>query len=113
MTIIDTVTHGENSTASAREREGDQISKETVPNVVNESQSSPKASETAEGRTVPEARKMRVFSWHFGLVVIGLFFMTFIAIMVVRGTVRNRPRGFNLFANLYLAGKQPPSRLSA
>lgn len=57
-----------------------------------------------EGRTVPAAREMRVFSWRLGITVIACFFVTFIIIMVIRGTVKDRPRGFNLFANLYLAG---------
>ncbi len=55
-------------------------------------------------RTVPEALKMRVFSWKFGASLIACFFITFIIIMVLRGVLPNRPRGFSLFANLYLAG---------
>lgn len=55
-------------------------------------------------RIVPDALQMRVFSWKFGVAIITCFFITFIVIMVLRGVLRNRPRGFSLFANLYLAG---------
>ena len=57
-----------------------------------------------EERTVPASMEMRVFSWKFGVTVIACFFVTFTIIMILRGVLNNRPRGFNLFANLYLAG---------
>ena len=57
-----------------------------------------------EERTVPASMEMRVFTWKFGVTVIACFFVTFIIIMILRGVLKNRPRGFNLFANLYLAG---------
>jgi chromate transport protein ChrA len=57
-----------------------------------------------EERIVPESLRMRVFSWKFGATLIACFFITFIVIMVLRGVLQNRPRGFSLFANLYLAG---------
>ena len=57
-----------------------------------------------EERTVPALMEMRVFSWEFGVTVIACFFVTFTIIMILRGVLKNRPRGFNLFANLYLAG---------
>jgi hypothetical protein len=47
---------------------------------------------------------MRVFSWKLGVTIITCFFITFLVIMVLRGVLDNLPRGFNLFANLYLAG---------
>jgi chromate transport protein ChrA len=55
-------------------------------------------------RIVPEALQMRIFSWKFGTAIIAAFFVTFAVIMVLRGVLPNRPRGFSLFANLYLAG---------
>lgn len=55
-------------------------------------------------RIVPEALQMRVFSWKFGVTIIACFFITFIVIMTLRGVLPDRPRGFSLFANLYLAG---------
>lgn len=45
-----------------------------------------------------------ILSWKFGVTVITCFFLTFIAIMVVRGTVHDQSFGFRVFANLYLAG---------
>ena len=55
-------------------------------------------------RIVPETSRMKVFSWKFGVILITCFFITFIVIMVLRGALSDRPRGFSLFANLYLAG---------
>lgn len=55
-------------------------------------------------RVVPDALQMRVFSWKFGVTIIACFFITFIVIMTLRGALSNRPRGFSLFANMYLAG---------
>lgn len=57
-----------------------------------------------ENRIVPASMVIRAFSWKLGITVIACFFITFIIIMVVRGTLKNRPRGFDLFGNLYLAG---------
>lgn len=48
-----------------------------------------------------------LFSWKMSVLVIPAFLLTFIIIMVLRGVLTNQPRGFNLFANLYLAGTYP------
>ncbi len=55
-------------------------------------------------RVVPDALQIRVFSWKLGVTIITCFFITFIVIMTLRGVISNRPRGFSLFANMYLAG---------
>lgn len=55
-------------------------------------------------RTVPNTLQMRVFSWKLGVTIIACFFITFIVTMTLRGVLSNRPRGFSLFANMYLAG---------
>lgn len=60
--------------------------------------------ETETVRVVPTNLELRVFSWKFGATIIGLFFISFIIIMVLRGTINPLPRGLALFANLYLAG---------
>ena len=60
--------------------------------------------EEDEERIVPASTELRVFSWKIGVMVIGCFFVTFTIIMTLRGVLKNRPRGFNFFANLYLAG---------
>lgn len=57
-----------------------------------------------EETRVPVSLAMRVFSWKVGVTVIVCFFMTFTIIMILRGVLKNPSRGFNLFANLYLAG---------
>ena len=56
-----------------------------------------------EPRVIPEERKIKM-SWQFGAVIIAGFFVTFIIIMVLRGTLRHPPLLFNFFANMYLAG---------
>ncbi|KAL8779109.1 MAG: hypothetical protein Q9213_007098 [Squamulea squamosa] len=55
-------------------------------------------------RIVPVTLEMRVLSWRLGLLVIAGFFVSFIVIMALRGVGNIDQRGFNLFANLYLAG---------
>ncbi|KAL8868763.1 MAG: hypothetical protein Q9174_004768 [Haloplaca sp. 1 TL-2023] len=59
---------------------------------------------TSNERVVPAGRKIQIFAWKLGVTVIVCFFVGFIAIMVLRGTLQNATRGFNLFANLFLAG---------
>ena len=55
-------------------------------------------------RIVPPTLELRVVSWEFGAIVIAAFFASFIVIMTLRGIGNIDERGFNLFANLYLAG---------
>jgi len=43
-------------------------------------------------------------SWKKGFLIIAAFFTSFLVVMVCRGTLNGRSRGFDLFANLYLAG---------
>ncbi|OTB19812.1 hypothetical protein K445DRAFT_313585 [Daldinia sp. EC12] len=44
------------------------------------------------------------FSWKSGAAIVSVFFVTFIVIMVLRGTLPDMPVLYRLFANLYLAG---------
>lgn len=62
------------------------------------------AVEEPEERNTTQESSRLVFSWRFGVTLVACFFGTFIAIMALRGTLRSPPRGFSLFANLYLAG---------
>lgn len=55
-------------------------------------------------RIGPPQREIRILSWKLGITVIACFFGIFTAIMALRGTLHDAPRGFNLFANLFLAG---------
>lgn len=45
-----------------------------------------------------------VLSWRTGIIVIVAFMISFVAIMILHGLLTNPPRGYSLFANLYLAG---------
>ncbi|CAH0055770.1 unnamed protein product, partial [Clonostachys solani] len=57
----------------------------------------------SEPRVVPEERRLNI-SWKSGLLLIGLFLITFIAVMALRGVLPNRPLLYGLFGNIYLAG---------
>ncbi|KAK7219741.1 hypothetical protein V2G26_007744 [Clonostachys chloroleuca] len=57
----------------------------------------------SEPRAVPEERRLNI-SWKSGLLLIGLFLITFIVVMVLRGVLPNRPLLYGLFGNMYLAG---------
>lgn len=61
------------------------------------------ADERYQERVIPAGRELNI-SWQFGAVVIAGFFVSFIIIMVLRGTLKSRPLLFSLFSNLYLAG---------
>lgn len=56
-----------------------------------------------EHRIIPAERRLN-FSWKFGLGVIVSFLITFVAIMVLRGTLSAKPLLFSFFTNMYLAG---------
>lgn len=60
--------------------------------------------EDNEERIVPTSMNLGSFTWKSGIFVIACFFITFTIIMVLRGVLAGQPRGFHLFANLYLAG---------
>lgn len=55
-------------------------------------------------RTVSRTLSHRIFSWKFGISIAVGFFLTFAVIMILRGVLKEAPRGFRLFANMYLAG---------
>ncbi|KAJ4327241.1 hypothetical protein N0V84_002371 [Fusarium piperis] len=56
-----------------------------------------------EPRVVPHERRLSI-GWRFGLFLIVLFLISFILVMVLRGTLPNKPLLYSLFANMYLAG---------
>lgn len=62
------------------------------------------AEETPAPMQSPDALRLPIFSWKLGTVILVGFFASFIVIMVFRGVLHTDSRGFNLFANLYLAG---------
>ena len=53
-------------------------------------------------RTYGDRRLLR--SWKSGIVLLSLFVISFIVVMVLRGTLFGAPRAYRLFANIYLAG---------
>lgn len=54
--------------------------------------------------TVSRTLSHRIFRWEFGIGIAVCFFLTFIPVMILRGVLKEAPRGFMLFANMYLAG---------
>ncbi|KAI8679213.1 hypothetical protein NCS57_00198500 [Fusarium keratoplasticum] len=56
-----------------------------------------------EPRVVPQERRLNI-GWKFGLSLIILFLISFVVVMVLRGTLPNKPLLYSLFANMYLAG---------
>ncbi|KAM6534232.1 hypothetical protein FALCPG4_007164 [Fusarium falciforme] len=56
-----------------------------------------------EPRVVPQERRLNI-GWKFGLSLIVLFLISFVVIMVLRGTLPNKPLLYSLFSNMYLAG---------
>jgi chromate transport protein ChrA len=76
----------------------------------NDSGSSANAGSTSHGpqAQIPEStfrtKQSLLSSWQFGAAIIAAFFASFIIVMVCRGLYSGTNRGFDLFANLYLAG---------
>ncbi|KAH7247352.1 chromate transporter-domain-containing protein [Fusarium redolens] len=56
-----------------------------------------------QSRIVPQERRLNI-SWKFGVLLIVLFLLSFIVVMVLRGTLPHKSRLYSLFANMYLAG---------
>ncbi|KAH7379950.1 chromate transporter-domain-containing protein [Cadophora sp. MPI-SDFR-AT-0126] len=61
------------------------------------------ADERSEPRIIPTARAIDI-SWQFGTLILVAFVIAFIVIMVLRGTLPNKPLLFQLFSNMFLAG---------
>ena len=55
-------------------------------------------------QTVSRTLSHRIFRWEFGIGIAICFFLTFVPVMILRGVLKEAPRGFMLFANMYLAG---------
>jgi len=56
-----------------------------------------------EPRIIPQAYQLG-FSWKSGIAIIGGFFASFTAVLVIRGVLPDPPILYRLFSNLYLAG---------
>jgi chromate transport protein ChrA len=55
-------------------------------------------------RIIPPRIQPQAISWKTGVYILAGFVLSFILVMVLRGTLSFPPLGFRLFANLYLAG---------
>lgn len=58
----------------------------------------------ADSNSLTQADLGQRGSWKKGILTIAAFLASFVVIMVCRGTLNGRNSGFDLFANLYLAG---------
>jgi chromate transport protein ChrA len=80
-------------------------SADQIPQEVGESHSDERRSteEIVENAPVADTNTHN-FSVKIGVLLIVGFILSFVVVMVVRGTVNGRPLAFDLFANMYLAG---------
>lgn len=85
---------------AARHGDGSQQSREsgTLPVTAQDTSTAEE-----EPRVVPQERRLSI-GWKFGLSIIVLFLISFVVVMVLRGTLPNKPLLYRLFANMYLAG---------
>ena len=67
---------------------------------ISESSARNEITPTSDDQTDLDGRS----SWKKGTLIIAGFLISFLIVMVCRGTLNGRARGFDLFANLYLAG---------
>lgn len=59
---------------------------------------------SAQPSSIPARGVLALLSWKRGLLIIAFFIASFVTVLTLRGLLRSPPRGFSLFANLYLAG---------
>ncbi|KAG8160946.1 hypothetical protein KVR01_009210 [Diaporthe batatas] len=71
---------------------------ETAPSQQDEAISS------SQHPVVQQNQILALLTWKRGLLIITVFLASFVTVLTLRGLLRNPPRGFSLFANLYLAG---------
>lgn len=90
------------STLSHRPPASDEVLSQSGP--ADSHGSPPEEAAEQQPSAVPGILRNRIFGLKFGFCIAICFFLTFIPIMVLRGVLDNAPRGFSLFANMYLAG---------
>ena len=73
------------------------------PSNISVRNSEDQAAEDTE-RVVPVNLDFRIFSWKFGIAVVGCFLVSFVAVMILRSVLFSPPFGFRVFSNLFLAG---------
>ncbi|KAF3160229.1 hypothetical protein EYR41_002385 [Orbilia oligospora] len=89
------------STTTRQRRRDHQHQDQTAILPVSTLPSSPTTTVTTPLETTEEKQ---LLTWRTGTLVILAFFTTFIAVMVLRGTLKAPPLPYSVFANLYLAG---------
>ena len=90
------------STAEHDETASTHATRVTAPDELNALQQQEAAEKFT--RTVSRTLSHRIFRWEFGIGIAICFILTFTPIMILRGVLKEAPRGFMLFANMYLAG---------
>jgi len=65
---------------------------------------SPPTAANEEAKPVPQEDVITMLTWKTGLAVLAAFVASFVLIITLRNTLKNPPRGFALFGNMYLAG---------
>jgi chromate transport protein ChrA len=75
----------------------------TDPHITTPDGTDVTSAEDLESRAIPQEYRLS-FSWRTGAAIITAFFISFIAVMVLRGVLHSPPILYKLFANLYLAG---------
>ncbi|OAA57980.1 Chromate transporter [Niveomyces insectorum RCEF 264] len=99
------VRNGQEGRETAAGRGGEDRTNGSTPQGENEAQPGRLRTSTAEvePRVVPQALRIGI-SWRAGAAVIATFFVFFLTIMVLRGTLVAPPQLYRLFANMCLAG---------
>ncbi|KAK7190036.1 hypothetical protein DPSP01_006333 [Paraphaeosphaeria sporulosa] len=75
-----------------------------VEEAAGPSQTTERSNTETRALTPVESNRPHTITIKLGLTLTALFFASFIAIMVVRGTLSSRALAYDLFANMYLAG---------
>lgn len=79
-------------------------SRETLRHTSDDGSLDSHAESDAQPVQAAQTRLGRIGSWKTGTLIIASFFTSFILVMICRGVLNSQDRGFDLFANLYLAG---------
>lgn len=106
VSSIDSAVQREDPAESTNPSAGVSTAPSTAPSVLEASKTcDPAIKPQIVNGTTPENIELHVFPWKIGVIIIAMFFMTLIAVVVLRSVLQNRPRSLDLFANLYLAGE--------
>lgn len=76
----------------------------TTPYIVSNNATPSHHTSHESNRVIPPGMQLKLLTWKKGLIIICGFLVSFIAIILLRSLLKNRPLGLSLFGNLYLAG---------